>query len=132
MAMADEEVDIKIGVKRILRKQLIMLVKKLLKGSTKRQRISTSSLTCSLYIQELLNGSPIVCYDLMRMDKNGFISLCQLFKEKGWLSDSKHLTVEEKMAMFLFTISHNLRNRFIKIRFQHSGHTVHRYFHEVL
>ena len=66
------------------------------------------------------------------MEKNGFISLCQLFKEKGWLSDSKHLTVEEKMATFLFTISHYLRNWLIKVRFQHSGHIAYRYFHKVL
>ncbi|KAL6343144.1 hypothetical protein AAG906_020933 [Vitis piasezkii] len=36
------------------------------------------------------------------------------------------------MAMFLMTISHNLRNRLIKNRFQHSSQTIHKYFHEVL
>ena len=68
----------------------------------------------------------------MRMEKHGFISLCHMFREKGWLVDSKHLNVEEKMAMFLMTISHNLRNRLIKNRFQHSSQTIHKYFHEVL
>ena len=34
--------------------------------------------------------------------------------------------------MFLMTISHNLRNRLIKNRFQHSSQTIHKYFHEVL
>ncbi|KAL6318377.1 hypothetical protein AAG906_040533 [Vitis piasezkii] len=36
------------------------------------------------------------------------------------------------MAMFLMTISHNLRNRLIKNRFQHSSQTIQKYFHEVL
>nr|CAN74706.1 hypothetical protein VITISV_036360 [Vitis vinifera] len=86
----------------------------------------------SLFIQELLNGSSSTCYELMRMEKHGFISLCHMFREKGWLVDSKHLNVEEKMVMFLMTISHNLRNRLIKNRFQHSSQTIHKYFHEVL
>ena len=50
----------------------------------------------------------------MRMKKHEFISLCHMFKEKKWLVDGKHLNVEEKMTMFLMTISQNLRNQLIK------------------
>ena len=109
-----------------------MLLKLLSDSSINKERVSTSSFTGSLFIQELLNGSSSTCYELMRMEKHGFISLCHMFREKGWLVDSKHLNVEEKMAMFLMTISHNLRNRLIKNRFQHSSQTIHKYFHEVL
>ena len=58
--------------------------------------------------------------------------LCHMFREKGWLVDSKHLNVEEKMTMFIMTISHNIQNQLIKNRFQHSNQTIHKYFHEVL
>ncbi|KAK4851779.1 hypothetical protein QYF36_018364 [Acer negundo] len=34
--------------------------------------------------------------------------------------------------MFLITVIHDLRNRLIKNRFQHSGQIVHKFFHEVL
>ena len=54
------------------------------------------------------------------------------FKKKRSLVDNKHLSVEEKMTIFLMTISHNLRNRLLKNRFQHLGQTIHKYFHEVL
>ena len=66
------------------------------------------------------------------MEKHEFISLCHMFREKIWLVDSKHLSVEEKMVIFLMTISQNLQNQLIKNRFQHTGQTIHKYFHEVL
>ncbi|XP_034679765.1 uncharacterized protein LOC117909822 [Vitis riparia] len=130
---SSEDEDTKLEVTRVLKKRLVVLLLKLLSDSSiNKERVSTSSFTGSLFIQELLNGSSSTCYELMRMEKHGFISLCHMFREKGWLVDSKHLNVEEKMAMFLMTISHNLRNRLIKNRFQHSSQTIHKYFHEVL
>ena len=66
------------------------------------------------------------------MEKHEFLSLCHMFREKRWLVDSKHLSVEENMVVFLMTISHNLRNLLLKNRFQHSCQTIHKYFHEVL
>ncbi|KAL6351169.1 hypothetical protein AAG906_031755 [Vitis piasezkii] len=120
---SSEDEDTKLEVTRVLKKRLVVLLLKLLSDSSiNKERVSTSSFTGSLFIQELLNGSSSTCYELMRMEKHGFISLCHI----------KHLNVEEKMAMFLMTISHNLRNRLIKNRFQHSSQTIHKYFHEVL
>ena len=71
-------------------------------------------------------------FELLRMQKNAFVLLCDHFREKGWLHNSKHIDVKEKMAICLLTISHNCRNRFIRYRFQHSGQTISRYFNEVL
>ncbi|KAL4562191.1 hypothetical protein LXL04_034389 [Taraxacum kok-saghyz] len=48
------------------------------------------------------------------------------------LKYSKHVSVEEKMAMFLMMIGHNQRYVVIKRRFQHSKQTIHKFFHEVL
>ena len=70
-------------------------------SSINKERVSTSSFTGSIFIQELLDGSSSTCYELMWMEKHGFISLCHMFREKGWLVDSKHLNVEEKMVCFL-------------------------------
>ena len=87
----------------------MLLLQLLNDSSINKERVSTS-FTSSLFIQELLDGSSSTCYELMRMEKHGFISLCHMFQEKGWLVDTKHLNVEEKMPMFLMTISHNLQN----------------------
>ncbi|XP_060196833.1 uncharacterized protein LOC132626101 isoform X4 [Lycium barbarum] len=58
--------------------------------------------------------------------------LCQNFRHNGWLTDSKYVSVEEKIAIFLSIIGHNDRFVVIKRRFQHSSQTIHKYFHEVL
>ncbi|GAV58698.1 DDE_4 domain-containing protein, partial [Cephalotus follicularis] len=48
------------------------------------------------------------------------------------LHDSRHISVEEKMTMFLTIIGQNERHVVIKRRFQHSSQTIHKYLHEVL
>ncbi|KAH0773045.1 hypothetical protein KY290_010182 [Solanum tuberosum] len=40
--------------------------------------------------------------------------------------------VEEQLAIFLFTLAHNERNRVVQNRFQHSGETISRYFNKCL
>ena len=88
----------------------MLLLQLLSDSSINKECVSTSSFTGSVFIQEFFDGSSNTCYELMRMEKHGFISLCHMFQEKGWLVDTKHLNVEEKMPMFLMTISHNLQN----------------------
>ena len=130
---SSEDEDTKLEVTRVLKKRLVVLLLQLLSDSSiNKEQVSTSSFTGSLFIQELLDGSSSTCYELMRMEKHEFISLCHIFREKGWLVDSKHLNVEEKMTMFIMTISHNIQNQLIKNRFQHSNQTIHKYSHEVL
>ncbi|KAK2663441.1 hypothetical protein Ddye_002015 [Dipteronia dyeriana] len=79
--------------KRVLRKRLITLLSNFINGPCQRVPASTSSLPGSLFIQELLNGSSNTCYELMRMQKNNFIYLCRIFREKNWLANSKHVNV---------------------------------------
>lgn len=97
-----------------------------------RIRDNNSALGGHAYTQELLNGSNTQCQDMMRLSRIAYIQLCNHFKQQRWVRDSRHATVEEKIAIFLHVISHN--DRFIKVknRFQHSTETLHRYFHEVL
>ena len=84
------------------------------------------------HTQELLHGTSTQCKDLMRLSREAYVLLCNHFRRNNWLQSSRHISVEEKMAMFLTTIAHNKRFRIIKRRFQHSTETVHRCFHEVL
>ncbi|XP_071725037.1 uncharacterized protein [Rutidosis leptorrhynchoides] len=95
--------------------------------SNKMPRIkdNTSSLSGAKYTLELLRGSNTQCIELMRMSRDAFVRLCDHFKQKQWIKDSKHIT-------FLTIIAHNERFVVVKRRFQHSSHTIHKYFHEVL
>ena len=53
-------------------------------------------------------------------------------KEKYHLKDTRKLTAEELVAMFLNTLDHGFGNRIVQERFQHSGETVSRHFTRVL
>lgn len=97
-----------------------------------RIRDTTSALTGHSYTQELLRGSNTQCHQLMRLSRDAYVLLCNLFKERNWLQDSKHISVEEKIAMFLTILGQNDGFREIKYRFQHSLRTIHICFHEVL
>ncbi|KAL7597637.1 hypothetical protein Lser_V15G22777 [Lactuca serriola] len=81
---------------------------------------------------ELLHRNPLQCLEVLRMSRESFVRLCAHFRVNYALKDSKHVSVEEKMAMFLMMIGHNQRYVIIKRRFQHSKQTIHKFFHEVL
>ncbi|GAV77454.1 DDE_4 domain-containing protein [Cephalotus follicularis] len=68
----------------------------------------------------------------MRISREAYVRLFMHFKHKLWLHDSRYVSVEEKMAMFLTIIGHNEGYVVTKRRFQHSSQTIHKYFHEVL
>ncbi|KAF6174279.1 hypothetical protein GIB67_019655 [Kingdonia uniflora] len=75
-------------------------------------------------IDEILSGPSQIAYDSLRMNKDAFFSLCEHFRAGGWVIDSKHIDVEQKMAIFLETIAHSVRNRIMKQKYQHSGLTI--------
>ncbi|XP_071712688.1 uncharacterized protein [Rutidosis leptorrhynchoides] len=96
-----------------------------------RIRDNTSALSGHAYTQELLTGSNTQCHEMMRLSRDAYVLLCNHFKQKNWLTSSRTISVEEKMAMFLITLGHNESSRAIKRRFQHSTQTIHKCFHEV-
>ncbi|KAL7614212.1 hypothetical protein Lser_V15G07195 [Lactuca serriola] len=81
---------------------------------------------------ELLHCNPLQCVEVLHMSRESFVRLCAHFRVNYALNDSKHVSVEEKMAVFWMMIGHNQRYVIIKRRFQHSKQTVHKFFHEVL
>ena len=66
----------------------------------KRKRDNTTAMSGHQYTHELLEGNNLKCIELLRMSRDSFVRLCTHFKTKGWLKDSTHVSVEEKMAIF--------------------------------
>ncbi|XP_023732613.2 uncharacterized protein LOC111880418 [Lactuca sativa] len=95
-------------------------------------RDNTSKTSGHQFTLDLLEGTNNQCIELLRMSRDSYVRLCTHFRVKSWLKDSKHISVEEKMAMFLMMIGDNQHYVIIKRRFQHSKQTIHKYFYEVL
>ncbi|GAB2267543.1 hypothetical protein Dimus_038674 [Dionaea muscipula] len=75
--------------------------------------------------------SEVDCHEQLRVSRRTFMILCTMVRNVG-LRDSKHVVLEEKVAMFLNVVGHDLKNRNIKFAFLRSGQTVSRYFNDVL
>ena len=80
-----------------------------------------------VYLQELLASTPRRIYDVLRMKKETFISLCTWLQVNGGLAPSRYIAVDEQVFMFLWTLNYSASNRQVEERFQHSGETVSRY-----
>jgi hypothetical protein len=66
------------------------------------------------------------------MEIQVFLYLCKELKERYHLRDTRKLTVEELVAIFLNTLGHVYGNRIVQEMFQHSGETISRHFIRVL
>jgi hypothetical protein len=65
------------------------------------------------------------------MEKEIFLQLVEVLRDNNLLVNSREVSVEEQLAMFLFWLSTNASNRTVQERFQHSGETVSRYLNSV-
>ncbi|CAL5382364.1 unnamed protein product [Camellia sinensis] len=83
------------------------------------------------HLNRLVRNNDKDCHEQLRMNRHTFMRLCALIRTKG-VPDSKHVVLEEKVAMFLFVLGHHHKNRTVKFNFMRSGETVSKYFNEVL
>lgn len=83
----------------------------------------TSALTGHSWTQELLHGHPdrIKCELGMRL--HVFEALVEELRNYR-LSDSRHITLEEHLAIFLYTCVTGLSIRHVGERFQHANATI--------
>jgi hypothetical protein len=72
------------------------------------------------------------CHNHFRMDRNAFNNLCNMLEARGGLKATKHMLVDEQVAMFLYILAHYVNNRIIKRQFRRSRETISRHFKNVL
>ncbi|KAK8574105.1 hypothetical protein V6N13_097097 [Hibiscus sabdariffa] len=65
----------------------------------------TSEQTIHAWVQEILQGHPIRCYEMFRMEKHIFHMLCTELVESG-LKVTTRMGIEEMVAMFLNMVGH--------------------------
>jgi hypothetical protein len=79
-----------------------------------------------VYLQELLGSSEKRIYSVLRMKRETFLELCNWLQIHTDLTPSRNISVQEQVAMFLWTINYSASNAVVAERFQHSGETVSR------
>ncbi|XP_012858855.1 PREDICTED: uncharacterized protein LOC105977997 [Erythranthe guttata] len=84
------------------------------------------------HLRRIINISDADCIENLRMSRNAFSRLCYLLESVGGLTDTRNVTIHEKVAIFLTVLGHRGKNQILKQDFVRSGYTVSKYFHEVL
>nr|GEW52782.1 putative nuclease HARBI1 [Tanacetum cinerariifolium] len=92
----------------------------------------TASQTGEAWMKEVLNGNPIRCVNAFRMHPNVFSKLCGELESSYGLKSSDKMTAVEKLGIFVYTLTLGVSNRDVSERFQCSGKTISRAFHEIL
>lgn len=66
------------------------------------------------------------------MERSAFTALCDCLRQRSLLKDTRHISIEEQLTIFLKTIGLRETNRDIADRFQHSPETISRHFSNVM
>ena len=82
-------------------------------------------------LNRLVHGSDKHCHEQLRVNRHVFMKLCHLLKQRG-LEDSRNVTLVERIAIFLWILSHHTKNRRTTFQFWRSGETISRHFNTVL
>jgi hypothetical protein len=100
------------------------------RGREKRPR-HTSKLSGKERLREILEGHPKDCMVAFRMEPNIFRHIADYLRREHLLRDTRGVKVEERLAFFLFMLSHNASYEDLQYEFKHSGETIHRHIKAV-
>lgn len=74
---------------------------------------------------EVLEGHVMNCLVAYRMEPEVFKSTAEFLRRKNLVRDTRGVRVEEKLAMFMYMLSHNASYQDMQYEFKHSGATIH-------
>jgi DDE superfamily endonuclease len=97
-----------------------------------KQSCHTSSLSGEQYVCELLRSNERRILECVRMRLPTFRQLCEQYRQAQPPSAWSRVSVEERLAIFMFIVGNSAGNRLAQERFQHSGETISRVFYSVL
>lgn len=99
------------------------------RGPIERTQRHSSILYGKKRVDDILTGHVKNCLVAYRMEPRIFRALASYLRRENLISD-KRIKVEEKLAFFLYMVSHNASYEDLQLEFQHSGQTFHEYINE--
>jgi hypothetical protein len=100
--------------------------------SSSKKPMHTSKLSGACRVNEILSGHESLSKRNFRMEVSVFHALVTKLREKQLLVDTRAVSVEEQVGIFLYALAKNASNETLQDVFQHSGETISRHFGVVL
>lgn len=91
-----------------------------------------SSRTGHRFMEEILNGHEMRCYQAFRLSQPVFMDFCHELIQRYDLRPTRGMSVYEEVGIFLLICAHGVDNRLSQEIFNHSGETISRHFHRIL
>ena len=73
------------------------------------------------YVRCLVHDNDESCISQVRVNRLTFFTLCEMLENIRGLKPTKNMIIKEQVAMFLYIISHHLKNQVIRQNFQRSS-----------
>ncbi|XP_058217414.1 uncharacterized protein LOC131328489 [Rhododendron vialii] len=83
-------------------------------------------------IEKWVYKSDSKCMNDFRMPRRPFLKLCHLLSTIGKLKPTRHMLVDEQVAIFLHILAHHIKNRTLQNNFHRSAEAISRSFRKVL
>ncbi|KAJ4771081.1 nuclease [Rhynchospora pubera] len=94
-----------------------------------KQPQNARSLVGFQFVNDILTGHPMRCYNIFRMTSTNFHILCQKISSS---LNTKKTSAEEQLAIFLLCVGHGCSIQKLAGDFQHSAESIYGFFKDVL
>lgn len=84
-----------------------------LKGIQLRSRKSNKKRLRLMVLGALIRESDVSCRNELRVNQATFDIICTMLRDVGGLKRSRNMSLQEIVAMFLYTLAHHKKNRSI-------------------
>ncbi|MQM00257.1 hypothetical protein Taro_032987 [Colocasia esculenta] len=93
--------------------------------------MNTSQHTGEVWVNSILTGHEKRCYNVFRVHPEVFTHLRDLLVSKSLIGDSRQVSANEQLAMFLYVVGHGVSTGVLMEHFQHSSQTISHYVNKL-
>ncbi|KAA0066270.1 retrotransposon protein [Cucumis melo var. makuwa] len=111
--MDPQEIAAVVSAFTITQRQMLLILEALLNDNKRITHISTDTRHWIRHLTyfRMIHAPDLVCRESTRTDRCCFAIICHLLRTRVRLESTKHVDVEEMVTLFLYVLTHNVKNQ---------------------